>query len=472
MHPIVFNIPQYDRGMTSSELIANSLGQGFEKGYTTGLSNKLQEMMEEKKSVRALQNALQLERIKQGLKSQYREQEMERSYDFLKKRGFFPDSSQSSGINIPYEIPDSQLSLQNSLQPQQTKSFNISLPHARISGNESLGSYFGEEAPEQVSYEDFIPPQVGEPLQSQIMPQQVQRNVIQQRPQSVRLSPEEAVVLDSMFPQTKLGTTLFNAQVQQDKLAQKEREFESSRFEKERKYFAEGSPDIEKRINSQREALPKVKFALDTIDSSLASGETGPTSINNIAKRLGLHEFENLQGATLSNASKELFFNNVSRVSARAQNMWLEQRMNSILPEIGQSKEAAQGRALLFRTEYEMAKAKIDEYDKIYEEDVQKQGYPNLRTIDRRVAERVESKEVDLMKNASFKLRQLYEEEKGNKWLYDNINKAVPKGTMLTRRMLGIFNLKYSNPEKAIENAKKLGYTIPTKDERSRWQNQ
>lgn len=48
MHPIVFNIPQYDRGMTSSELIANSLGQGLGSGLQRGLEFKYQKMLEAK----------------------------------------------------------------------------------------------------------------------------------------------------------------------------------------------------------------------------------------------------------------------------------------------------------------------------------------------------------------------------------------------------------------------------------------
>jgi hypothetical protein len=185
---------------------------------------------------------------------------------------------------------------------------------------------------------------------------------------------------------------------------------------------------------------------------------------------LGIRELQTAQGAKLVTAGKEFLIGNLSKVSAKAQNQWLEQRFNSMFPEIGKSQTANETIDAMLNAEIKMNEAWLSNYDRLEKEDMEKEGFVR-RDISQRAHAASQSQYDQIMNETSYKTRQIYEQEKGVKWLQQNVLKKVPKGTFLTPLSAKIMKDHFGGDvQKAIENAKKLGYKIPTKEEATEWQ--
>ena len=239
----------------------------------------------------------------------------------------------------------------------------------------------------------------------------------------------------------------------------------------ERTFRTEPGKEIQKKISALRESLPKKKVALSMARNAVETGEVGAFSLANLAQRMGIPELQTSSGAQLTTAAKENLLSNMGRVSARAQNLWFEQRLNSMFPQIGQSQEANLTTATMLEAEQAMDEAYLQAFDRIAAEDENRLGYVDYTSIEKRAREETEPIDKEIFDRSMFQLRQIYEKEKGSQWLIDNVMKKVPKGTPLTTAMASSFLYKYNgNTDKAIENAKKLGYTIHTRGEMDRWQ--
>lgn len=248
------------------------------------------------------------------------------------------------------------------------------------------------------------------------------------------------------------------------------RKFNQQKFNDERAYHAKGASEAEKEANILRASIRPKESSLKFAEESILTGETGPLSLANIAKRLNLPELMNAAGTQLTQAGKEFFFGTLSRVSAKAQNQFLEQRILSLMAEVGDPKINALMKTTLLRSEIEANKAYLREFDRIAKEDMEKYGYVR-KDIQQRAMDASEDEHLKILNKTSYKARKLFEEEKGIKWLQENSNKKVENGTMATPTMLKIFANKYNgNFSKAIENMNKLGYTIPTQEEMQSWQ--
>jgi hypothetical protein len=250
----------------------------------------------------------------------------------------------------------------------------------------------------------------------------------------------------------------------------KRRETEHKRFTEERQYHTEGLKETEKNITGLRESLPKKKVALALARDAIESGEVGEFSLNNLAERTGLPEFKTAKGAQLITASKENLLSNMARTSARAQNQWFEQRLSSMFPQVGQSKEANETIQLMLEGEYQMDENYLNAFNDLSNRDQEKYGYIR-KDIDQRAREMTDKINDKILEKTSFKTREVYEREKGITWMLEHSQQKVAKGTPLTPQMAKILATKYDGDfKKAAEMAKKLGYKIPTREEAEEWQ--
>lgn len=243
-----------------------------------------------------------------------------------------------------------------------------------------------------------------------------------------------------------------------------------SRFEADRDYHAKRLVDTEKKIGGIRESLPKKKYALKLSRDANDSGELSAFSLNNLAERLNLPELRTAKGAQLVTASKEQFLSNMSRVSAKGQTQFYEQRLLDMLPKIGQSKEANETVQNILEGELEMDEAYIKTYSQLEKEDMERYGYVKS-DIQNRTDELLGDTNDKIFNKVSYRLREIEEREKGVGWLRGQALKKVKKGTYLTPEMAKIFSERYGGDVvKGIENAEKLGYQLPTEEESALWQ--
>lgn len=248
------------------------------------------------------------------------------------------------------------------------------------------------------------------------------------------------------------------------KAAIESKKLSQSRFEADRKYEAAQANPYLKQIDDQRQALRNKELAANNLQIALEEGKTGGFSIDNISRIFGRPELLSQSGAQLLSSVKELLVSNIGRVGARP-NQWIEQQIASALPDLGKSKIANQTLASAIQGEIQLARERINLTDQLAEKDRQQYGY-----VKGDIASRVDkaldpiAKKIEL--DTAYKMRELFEQETGANTLRKRLMTKVPFGTPLTRNNYLLFKQKYNgDSSQAIDNAKKLGYTIFTSDD-------
>lgn len=218
--------------------------------------------------------------------------------------------------------------------------------------------------------------------------------------------------------------------------------------------------DIQKRDLGRAETLQKENNDLRLGLQSVRSGEVGGFDINYLANSLGpLGEpLKTAKGAQLQSVSKNLLLDGIQKISGNRPNQWVEQQLQGAIPNVGKTAEANE---TLFTMglaanlveqklieERQNLISKYDEMGKIPPTNIEQQALKNVKPY----AENVE-------KVRDYKLREIYEKEKGQKSLKSLEN--VPRGTPLTRERAAVLTEKSGGDrEKAKKTAEKLGYTI------------
>jgi len=233
-------------------------------------------------------------------------------------------------------------------------------------------------------------------------------------------------------------------------------------FESDRKFHTEQNKDSQKKFEASGEALPLKKSALVASRNAIESGDVGPFSFNAIADAIGGitgDAIRTASGAALNFAGKENLIANITRVSARAQNKFLEQQISLAFPKTGQSKESNLTVQTLLEQDYLMAQAYHDEYARIAQEDINKYGFTR-QGLAQRAREASKVKEDQIIKSTSYTLREIQESEKGDQWLQKQKMKKVTQGTPLTSKMLKVLIEDTGSPEAAFKRAKQFGYVV------------
>jgi hypothetical protein len=241
------------------------------------------------------------------------------------------------------------------------------------------------------------------------------------------------------------------------------RKLDQSLNEADRKYHTQFAAKQEEKIAGLRESIPKKKTALRHARNAVESGQVGAFSINQIADSLGGalgDTFRTSKGAQLITAGKENLLSNMTRVSAKAQNQWFEQRLASMFPKVGQTMEANLVIQEMLESELVMEEAYLNKFDQLQAEDEAIYGY-SRKDVERRARQAVGHMEDLSFERSAYRLRQLEEAEMGSKEMRKNLMKKVQKGTPMTLEMGSLFIEKYKDPQTALENAKKLGYRVP-----------
>ena len=241
-------------------------------------------------------------------------------------------------------------------------------------------------------------------------------------------------------------------------------ETEKKQFAEERKFHTEANKDFMERVSGLRHSLPRKELALQMARDAINSKEIGAFSLNNLAERTGIRELGTASGSQLRQAAKENLFNHISRISAKGQNQWLEKQISEAFPQIGRSEESNLMTEIILNSELEMDKNFIQTFEKLEQEDLKNYGFVK-NDIEARTYQITESLDRKIMDKTSYLTREIYEKERGSKWVLDEVGKKPIKGTPLTIKMAKDFMHKYGTIEKGYDMAKKLGYKIPTQED-------
>lgn len=241
-----------------------------------------------------------------------------------------------------------------------------------------------------------------------------------------------------------------------------EEKIKRTTFESDRAFHTKYSQKDVEEANQLRSSLPKKELALDLSRNAVESGETDYFSLNKLADATGIDLFRTAKGAQLIAAGKENLLSNMSRASAKAQNVWFEQRLNSVFPKIGQSNEANMTVQEMLEGEELLDRAYLNSFDKIASEDTEKYGYER-KDIKKRAFDEIKPIERQIIKRSSYKMKEIEEREKGLSKMKSEVGKNVIKGTPLTMAMAKLYVDKFG--DNALDVAKKNGYDIPTYEE-------
>ncbi len=246
------------------------------------------------------------------------------------------------------------------------------------------------------------------------------------------------------------------------KLYEGRRKESYDKWSKERDFNTKGLEPTEKKIEDLREILPRRERVLNLARLSIESGEIGALSQNRIANIIGGpvgDALKTMSGAQFAVASKENLVTNMSEISARGINIFMEKNLLDAFGKVGQTQEANLAVQDFFEAENDIQKAYLSAYDELGKQDMQRYGF-RLADLGKRAREASQPEQQKIFNRSSVRLRGLQEREKGVPWMYKQTGKKVVKGTPLTSEMYRIFIEKVGDPQKALVRAKQLGYTI------------
>lgn len=275
-----------------------------------------------------------------------------------------------------------------------------------------------------------------------------------------QISDEDIAIASSLDP--NLGRSL---QHSKDVALREKREQENikrTEFKDERAYHTQFSKPAVERANTLRNALPKQEAALNYARQAIESGEVGAFTMNHLAEITGADSLKNAKGAQLTLSAKEQLLPSLARISAKAQNQYMEKRMSSMIPQIGSKDEANLTMQEMLEAEAEMDKAYLTEFDRLSEEDNRDYKFEK-KDIEKRARDAVKHKEAEIGKRTSYRLKEIEENSEGLSSLKSKVGKNVMKGTPLTLSMANLYYKKFG--ENALTVAKKNGYYVPTKEE-------
>lgn len=286
---------------------------------------------------------------------------------------------------------------------------------------------------------------------------------IRNRAKSDSISNTPDSVISNNIPNQEEIEQLLNAgYTQEANVLQNIAKQQRKTFESDRAYHSQIANKTLEDANKIRESLSKKKNALAMARNAIESNEVGFFSPDKLADTTGIDLFRTSKGAQLVTAGKENLLSNMSKVSSKAQNMWFEQRLNSMFPKIGQSLESNLTVQEMLEGEVALENVYLNALDRISEEDVEKYGFER-KDIEKRARKAIEPLEKEILNRTSYRLKEIEEQEKGLSFLKKQAGKKVIKGTPLTLAMAKTYKEKFG--DKALDMAKKNGYSIPTIEE-------
>lgn len=241
------------------------------------------------------------------------------------------------------------------------------------------------------------------------------------------------------------------------------KEFEQNKFEADRTYHSQQIKNDEEHARKIRESIPNKELALQSGREAIEQGNFGAFSPDNLAQYYPGPVGDLLRtskGAQLALATKTNVIGNLSKVSSKAQNVFLEKMMSSAFAQSNKTKEANLTVQEGIEAELAMDQAYLKEYERISNDDMDKYGFVR-KGIGAKAEAASKSERKQIMRRTSYRVKELHEKELG---LFQNeVGKNVVKGTPLTMGMAKLYKNKYG--DKAIEKAEENGYYIPSVEE-------
>lgn len=312
--------------------------------------------------------------------------------------------------------------------------------------------------------QDFLGQLFGGGQQNQEMGQNL-RGEGQQKPQGQNFDPSQlsdAQIAQATAVDPNIGRALMHAK---DVALRENREQESKihrEFGEERSYHTQFSKPAEEKVNTLRNSLPKQEAAMNYARQAIESGDVGAFTMNHLAEITGADSLRDAKGAQLILAAKEQLLPSLGRISAKAQNLYMEKRMASMIPHVGNKDEANLTMQEMLEAEAEMDRAYLSEFDRLSEKDMKEHKFVK-KDIEKRARDAVKHKDNEIAKRTSYRMKEIEEEAEGLSALKSNVGKNVTPGTPLTLSMANLYIKKFG--DNAQDVAKKNGYYIPTREE-------
>lgn len=259
-------------------------------------------------------------------------------------------------------------------------------------------------------------------------------------PQNPQTWPEDALKKAAGF-KGQHGPTGVIGNIAQSELDRREKE-QGREFEKYklgRHEETEISKPILLEMNQIRKNIPLQEQAIADIKEAAPS----VSALDYFADVTGFEPLRSAQGAKLKTGIKDFFLSDLTRVGARP-NQWIEQQLADALPKIGRSAEANLITAEGLQFKLDLAKKRIEEIDKLAEEDRKKYGFVK-GDIDSRAFREIKKYAIDRQKQLQDDIKKIKAQNKGKKNTFVMIS---PEGS--------IYEIDSNDYDEAIKHGFKL----------------
>ena len=154
-------------------------------------------------------------------------------------------------------------------------------------------------------------------------------------------------------------------------------------------------------MNEVRKNIPLQEQAIQDIQDAAAN----VSPLDYFADVTGFEPLRSASGAKLKTGIKDFFLSDLTRAGARP-NQWIEQQLLDALPKIGRSKEANLITAEGMKFKVDLAKKRLEEIDRLSEEDREKYGFVRAN-IDSRATQNMKKYVVQRQKELKSSIERI-----------------------------------------------------------------
>lgn len=265
------------------------------------------------------------------------------------------------------------------------------------------------------------------------------------------ISDEDIVRASSIDP--NVGRAMQHAKDVALREKSEERKEKRREFESEREFGYKRAGKVLENVDKQRSMMPVKDAALASMEDAVVNGDQGFFSYDKLAD-LGLEMFRTAKGGQFKTAAKTFFVSNVGKFGGRP-NMFIEQKIEEMLPKVGRSREANLASLELMKFENDVDKKHIETVDKLEELYMDKEGkLPS--SFPKKVDELMKTYVEERQNQLALRLKELDREEKEGQKMG---RKMVPKGTKLTIPDIDKYlDMAEGDADKALVMATEDGY--------------
>lgn len=343
-------------------------------------------------------------------------------------------------------------------ETQPGVSFKPNAPSmAARNATQNQGAPFSKDFMGRQLAQPGTPPNQQMPQEQAIAPPPQQQLTPQQQVQKLRA---EGTYLNGLQPGAGKGKFDQAKGIEADIIANKKLDQTNRKLAQgDRDYAASTNKDFHAEYAGLSKTLPQAEFLLNAAEQAVQSGELGPLSLANLAKRTGIHELNSPEGSIAEAAIKGGLIGNISKVAAKGLNVYLEKVAMDAYIKTGESTANNQVKLEVARAEVELGKLKKDAYQQVLDSDLEQFG-AEQPFLARRADKLMEAQQKEITNRSSYKIKRVLESAKGPQKLAKDWNKPVPKGTPLTPEMGMIILNQVGDPNLMVQRAKQLGYNI------------